>query len=211
MIALSTNILDYAPRFQFGQSGVPWSLQKVACTDTCVQMIVAYYKDRVPTLNKIRADSGQVPYGVGLKISEALRALSANGVTHYRWSLGYNRSFMRDKLKLGPVIVSTYYRYYPTWAGHCSTTNKSQMGGKTDCGFNGAHAVLVVRLIPVYSRGSLIRYDYLVRDPDHNSPGRTEKPRYDRITEGQLKRAMEYITYLPGWGSPSVMYPTRAK
>lgn len=209
----SLNILDYTPKFQFGQSGVPWALQKVACTDTCVQMIINYYKDTYPSLVKVRRDSGQVPYGTGLTVTQALRSLNANGVTHYRWTLGYDRAFMLGRLKLGPVIVSTYYKYYPIWKDKkCDTgTNLAQIGGKTDCGFTGAHAVLVVKAIPVYSSGKLLRYDYLVRDPDHNSPGRPEKPRYDRMTEAQLKRTMEYIKYLPVWEKPSVMYPTQKK
>jgi hypothetical protein len=208
----STNILDYTPKFQFGQAGVPWALQKVACTDTCVQMIINYYKDRYISLNEVRKDSGVAPYGTGLTVTQALKSLSANGVTHYRWTLGYDRVFMLGRLKLGPVIVSTYYKYYPIWDGKkCTGTNKAQIGGKTDCYFTGAHAVLVIKAIPVYSDGKLLRYDYLVRDPDHNSPGRPEKPKYDRMTETQLKRAMEYIKYLPVWEKPSVMYPTQRK
>lgn len=210
----STNILDYAPRFQFGQPGVPWALQKTACTDTCIQMVIAYYKDRVPTLNEVRKDSGKQPQygdGKGLTVTQTLKALSVNGVTHYKWTLGYDKAFMLGRLKLGPVIVSVNYKYYPSWEGRCSTTNKAQIAGKTDCGFGGAHAVLVIKAIPVYSGGKLIRYDYLVRDPDHNSPSRKEKPKYDRITEAQLKRAMENVKYYPVWEKPSVVYPTQIK
>ena len=211
IILPSLDILDYAPRFQFGQAGVPFSLQKVACTDTCAQMIIHYFEDQLVSLNEIRRDSGAVPYGKGLTITQTLRALELNKVTHYNWATGYNRTFMISRLKLGPVIASVNYRYYPTWDGHCATTNKAQSGGKTDCAFNGAHAVLVIGIIPVYYRGSLSRYDYLVRDPDHNSPSRKEKPPYDRISEAQLKRAMENITYILGWSYPTIMYPTKKK
>ena len=208
---MSLNILDYAPRFQFGQAGVPWALQKVACTDTCIQMVVHYFTDHLPTLNKIRQDSGVQPCCQGLTVTQALLSLSRNGVK-YNWTQGYNRTFMLSKLALGPVIVTTNYRYYPTWPGAKCGGNDTQSGGKTDCSFNGAHAVLVIKAIKVTtSTGKFIRYDYLVRDPDHDAPARPEKPKYDRMTEAQLKKTMEYITYLPGWTRPTVMYPTCKK
>jgi len=211
IVLKSLDILDYAPRFQFGQAGVPWSLQKVACTDTCVQMIIHYFKDRLISLNEVRRDSGQVP-GRGLKVSQSLRALQLNGVSSYRWDVGYNRANMISRLKLGPVIASVNYRYYPAWAGHCSnTTSKAEMGGKTDCYFTGSHAVLVIKAIPIYRGSKVTGYEYLVRDPDHDSPGRSEKPNYDRISEAQLKKAMEYITYLPGWDKPTVVYSVKKK
>jgi hypothetical protein len=175
-------------------------------------MILHYYKDRLHSLNDIRKDSGVPPYGRGLNVTAALRTLRANGVSHYNWTLGYSRTFMRAKLALGPVIVSVNYRYYPTWPGSRCGGNDCREGGKTDCGFTGAHAVLVIKQIPVKnSAGTIVRYDYLVRDPDHNSASRPEKPRYDRMTEAQLKRAMEYIKYISGWTRPYVIYPTRRK
>jgi len=208
----SLDILDYEPKFQFGQPGVPWALQKVACTDTCVQMVIRYYKDRTISLNEIRRDSGQVPYGTGLTVTQALRALSLNGVSNYRWITGYNRAFMVARLKLGPIIVATNYRYYPAWKGHCSSTiSKAAVGGKTDCTFTGAHAVLVIKAMPVYGSSGITGYEYLVRDPDHDSPSRPERPRYDRISEAQLKKAMDYITYLPGWDKSTVLYPISKK
>lgn len=208
----SLDILKYPARFQFGQAGVPFSLAKVACTDTCVQMVINYYKDKLVSLNEVRKDSGKPPYGTGLTVSAALQALSRNGVTHYKWTLGYSRAFMKSKLALGPVIVSVNYRYYPSWPGSRCGGNDAREGGKTDCNFTGAHAVLVIKMLPVYhSNGTFARYDFLVRDPDHNSAGRPEKPRYDRITEAQLKTAMENVKYYPGWEKPSVMYPTRKK
>lgn len=211
IILPSLDILDYLPRFQFGQPGVPWELQKVACTDTCIQMIIHYYKDKLISLNKVRRDAGVVPYGQGLAASQSLRALSLNGVTHYNWTLGYDRAFMLSRLKLGPILVTTNYRYYPTWPGAKCGGNDTQSGGKTDCSFTGAHAVLVIKAIPVYSGTKLIRYDYLVRDPDHDAPARKEKPVFDRMTEAQLKKTMEYITYLPRWGRPVVLYPSKKK
>lgn len=212
IVLASADILDYLPRFQFGQTGVPWSLQKVACTDTCVQMVIHYFKDKLISLNEVRRDAGVQPYGVGLRVTDSLRALYNNGVRNYNWTVGYNRAFMIQKLKLGPIIVATNYKYYPTWEHHCgTTTNKAQIGGKTDCSFNGSHAILVIKCIPVYSGTKLLRYDYLIRDPDHDAPARPEKPRYDRITETQLKRVMDNITFLPGWDKSTILYPTSKK
>lgn len=208
----SLDILDYDAKFQFGQPGVPWSLQKVACTDTCVQMVIRFFKDKTISLNEIRRDAGQVPYGKGLTVTQALRALALNGVSNYRWDVGYNRANMLARLKLGPVIVSTNYRYYPAWKGHCTNTaSKAEVGGKTDCSFTGAHAVLVIKAIPIYSASRVVGYEYLVRDPDHNAPARPEKPKYDRMSEAQLKKTMEYITYLPGWDKPTVLYSVKKK
>ncbi len=201
----SLDPLVYPARFQFGQAGQPWCLQKTACTDTCIQMVIEYYKERTVSLSQIRAASGRpIDCVHGLNAPSALRALSAFGVSYNAaWNIDAN--FVLNKLQTGPVIVATKYGLYPNDAsGKCGTYNRAQIGGRTDCGFTGAHAVLVLRTKDAL-KGLII-----TRDPDHNSPSRPEQPKFDVIGLAQLDKAMKGVTTL-GFSGTVCYYPTKKK
>jgi hypothetical protein len=49
----STNIFNYPARFQFGQASAPCGGSS-CCTDTCIQQIVEFYKEKTYSLQTIR-------------------------------------------------------------------------------------------------------------------------------------------------------------
>ena len=209
----STNILVYPPRFQFRQAGAPCGGSS-CCTDTCIQMIVDYYKDSHHSLRDIRRlAQAKTNFDeracTGINYIEVLNALKALGVGHYRVAFGANAMTVWNKVGVGPVIVGVWYGSYPTEKGHCNSNNARQ-GGKTDCGFNGTHAVLAVGKRHRKINGKWINY-MLMRDPDHNSAARPEKPKYDIITRGQLNKAMIDLPRHSAFTNTYIVYPTKKK
>src|SRR5215204_3270947 len=84
----SLNPLDYPARYQWNQAGISNCLARTACTDTCVQMVIEYWKEKTYSLAQIRNASGQAVDCVhGLSMTETLRALNWAGVTHYKSAL----------------------------------------------------------------------------------------------------------------------------
>lgn len=208
------NIFDYPPRFQFRQpDGAPCGGQS-CCTDTCLQMIVDFYKDTHYSLWTIRKRA-QNRYAfderpcTGLNHLEVLNGLRQFGIGHYQVSFGVGAEQVWNRVATGPVLVPVHYGSYPTARGRCNS-NKAEVEGKTDCGFNGSHAVLVIGRRYHTVNGSRHR-DFFVRDPDHNSPSRPEKPRYDRITFSDLNRAMRNIIPYTAFKNTYMAYPTQRK
>lgn len=215
----STRILDYPARFQFGQVGAPCGGSS-CCTDTCIQMIVEYYKDKTYSLNEIRrraqlgTNFNENPC-TGINNIEVLNALNRLGVHHYKTAFGIDAKFVQDKARKGPVLVGVHYGSWPTKkTGNCHVRGirKAELGGRTDCNFSGAHAVLVIgSRTHLSSRGRKLHTDIFARDPDHNSPSRPEKPKKDRIHRYDLRLAMENLPRYTAFSNTYVVYPTEKK
>lgn len=210
----STDIFKYPARFQFGQSGAPCG-GKSCCTDTCIQMIIDFYKERHYSLANIRKIA-QSKYNfneapcTGINHLEVLHALNKFGVGHYKVGFGVNASDVWRYLAYGPVLVGVHYGSYPTQKGRCNSNN-AEIGGKTDCPFGGAHAVLAIGRRWHVRDGKRLHRDFFVRDPDHNSPSRPEKPDFDRINFGDLNRTMRNLPRYTAFKSTYIIYPTRKK
>jgi hypothetical protein len=117
---------------------------------------------------------------------------------------------------IGPTIIGVYYGNYPkNTSGRCGRYNHAEYGGKTDCGFNGAHAVLGVghRLHYGYVNGKkvILHRDFLVRDPDHHSAARPEHPNFDRISSTQLNRTVQALAPNTPFSNSYIIYPTLRK
>lgn len=206
----SLNIFDYPPMFQFDQPGVSNALARTACTDTAIQMIIQYYKERTYTLNNIRSASGAGVDGIhGLTIGESLKALSQFGVTHYRYKNNVDATDILQAAYVGPVLAGVaYYKYPSAHTLPCDRNNLAISGGRTDCGFGGAHAILAIGNQAVKdAKGKIIRYDAFTRDPDHHSTG----PHYDRMTGAQFHVAVAALVGTENWGSTFMVYPTQKK
>lgn len=198
----STDVFKYPARYQFGQPGVPMALAQTACVDTCVQMLIEYWKDRSVTLGDIRKASGGPHDGVhGLNIPQTLKALNAYGVRNYKVARGVSPAFVHSKLSNGPAMTVVGYSRYPTYTqGHCGHTNDARIGGRNDCGFGGTHAILLIAHATLPTHTGIYS-----RDPDHNSGSRPYRPAYDGISADQLSSAMGLITHL-GWSSTYLLY-----
>lgn len=205
------NILDYKPRFQFGQNSAPCG-GKSCCTDTCIQMIVEYYTDkwypldiiRYKAQNKYKFDERDC---TGLNYLEVLNALRQLGVTHYKVGFGASAADVWTHLDKGPVIIGVHYGSYPN---DKKGTNKAEWNGRTDYPFTGSHAVLAVGK-RVHQNPTGKHRDVFVRDPDHNSPSRPEKPRFDIIRRSQLQHAMDKLASNTAFTTTYILYPTKKK
>jgi len=171
-------------------------------------MVVEYYKDKSFTLDQVRRQAqGDTRFNeapcTGINHIEVLNALEGFGINHYRVGFGSNTSDVLNYVEIGPVIVGVHYGSYPIRA-------QAEVGGKTDHGFNGAHAVLAIGK-RVHDAPKDRHRDIFVRDPDHNSPARPEKPDFDRIRRSQLQRAMENLPRYTAFSNTYILYPTRRK
>jgi len=209
----STNIFKYPARFQFGQRNAPCGGQS-CCTDTCIQMIVNFYKEINPSLAEIRRKAqAKTSFDerpcTGINHIETLNALKAYGITHYRAGFGVNAGDLWRYLNIGPVLVGVHYGSYPTKIGRCNKNN-AEVWGKTDCRFNGSHAVLAIGK-RYHGTGLQKHRDVFVRDPDHNSPARPEKPEYDRMRLSQFYTAMKNLPKYTAFRTTYILYPTQKK
>lgn len=207
----TTDILKYPARFQFGEATAPCGGAS-CCTDCCIKMIVEYYKEQTHSLAEIR-HRAQSAYNfderscTGLNYLEVLAALNSFGIGHYKVSFGSDAVDVWNKVLVGPVIVGVHYGTYPERRDKCDRFGmKAESGGKTDCPFNGTHAVLAI-----HRRYHTTHRDIFVRDPDHNSPSRPEKPIYDIITRMQLDKAMKNLPIYTPFKETYIIYPTKKK
>lgn len=211
----SKDIMKYPARFQF-QSGAPCGGSST-CTDTCIQMIVEYYKDKTYSLSYIRkVAQSQTHFNespcTGINYIEALNALKLLGVTHYRVGFGMTFADVIKKVAIGPTIVGVWYADYPNWRGHCAThTNHAEIAGRTQCGFFGAHAILALKKAPHIINGKYNHMDVFSRDPDHHSSARPEHPNHDRIKLSHLNKAMLALPEHTRFSKTYMIYPTRRK
>lgn len=209
--------MEYPARYQF-QAGAPCRGSST-CTDTCIQMIVEFYKDKTYSLSYIRKVAQAKTHFnenacTGLNYVEVLNGLRALGVTHYKVGWNVNSEFVYKKLSVGPVIVGVYYGSYPkNISKRCGKLNLAEISGKTDCGFRDAHAVLAIgkRLHKSPNGKITLHRDIYTRDPDHHSGSRPEAPKYDRIRINQLERAMHDLPTHTAFGRTYCIYPTMRK
>lgn len=207
--------------YQFGQpNDTLVNGGTVACTDTCIQMIVRICKGKRVSLNKVRLAS-RAPRGQPMESDEALRALRWFGLPYeLRTDLSASQ-ITRIAMDRGPVIVCEAYWAHPQWHGYryagrrlsgWSTNGRGKRvkvgvarprgrSGLTQWTFRGGHAVLLATG-QVGGDGKKTAY---IRDPNHNSFARPERPAWDRVTMGQLSRMLRSWPF----GSRAVFVPTR--
>ena len=212
----SKNPLDYPARFQW-QTGAPCGGSS-CCTDTVIQMIVEFYKEKTYSLSYIRrVAQAKTSYNenpcTGINYVEVLNALNALGVNHYRVGWGVSATDIMNKIAIGPTLVGVYYGSYPKYtSGRCGTVNRAEHGGKTDCPFHGAHATLALqRQAHRSSTGKFLHWDIITRDPDHHSKSRPEHPGFDRMSLAQLSKTMRDIVPYTAFKYTYCIYPTRRK
>ena len=206
----SLNPLDYPPRFQF-QATSPCG-GSAACTDTCLQMLIEYWNENTVTLGRIRDISGNPHDCTGDNPTEVGRVVNHYNLP-YKYASDVDAQWVKDKLAIGPVLVGVGYRNnkYPTKIVTCGTYN-TEAGGKNDCSFTGAHAVLVLKTQGHRNaRGVWLHNDVIVRDPDHGSASRPWKPNHDRFPVSKLQTAMHALVTDTAWSHTFAWYPTRKK
>lgn len=212
----SLNPLAYPPRFQFGQRYAPCGGAS-CCTDTALQELGEYWKEKTYPLYQIRrlAQEGTAfnenPC-TGINHIEVLHALNRIGITWYRVAFGMDANFVASKLATGPVLVGVEGHTYPNDRTRCGTP-KAEHGGRTQCNFYGAHAVLALRYQKHLDKDTnkLLHYDFVTRDPNHNSASRPEEPTFDRITKAQFDKSMKDLPRYTRFSTTYCIFPTKKK
>jgi hypothetical protein len=213
------SILRRRNRYQFGQPPATCDLvTRSGCADTCIQLIVWMAKGKKVSLNMVRRRSGAPPSSP-MQIDQALRALHSFGLP-YELRTGLKAGeVIRIAERYGPVIVAERYWAHPQWENYVYAGKRLLGWAKNDSGkrvrvglarplqragltqwtFRDGHAVLAAT--GMYLDGK--RFG-VIRDPNHNSPARPERPAYDLVTMFQLNRM------LASWPGTSVaLVPTR--
>lgn len=209
------NVFRRRNRYQFGQPKASL-VSNSGCTDTCIQMIVLLAKDKNVSLNEVRARSGCKP-NMPMSTAQALRALGSFGLPYQPRTDLQAAAMLQLVRERGPVILCEKYWAHPQWKDYTYMGRTLRGAAKNDNGvfvrpgysrplrrsgltqwtFRGGHAVLV---------GTDTHEDDthwgVVRDPNHNSPARPERPAYDLISLPQLNRMLNSYGRL-------VLVPTR--
>jgi hypothetical protein len=214
-------ILRRRNRFQFGQPPATTTLTlggKSACVDTCIQLIVWMADSKVISQNMVRRASG-APVGEPTQVEQALRALHHFGMP-YEYRVGLTAGQVLDIARnRGPVIICHRYWSYPQWRGYTYAGKTLDGHARNDYGktvrvglsrpiarsgltqwtFRDGHAALVSA--DGYRRGKRVA---IVRDPNHNSAARPERPAFDILAMSQLNRMLR------SWpGDSLVLAPSR--
>jgi hypothetical protein len=221
-------ILARRNRYQFGQPKDDLvDGGAVACTDTCIQLIVKMAKDKNVSLNEVRRKSGAPKDGSrGMRPSEVLRALKAFGLDYAARGDLSARDILRITRNRGPVVIAELYWAHPQWKGYryAGKTNKgwtrSASGKRIRVGFSepltksgsnqwtfrGGHAVLLA-WAKVAGLDDVDESVGGVRDPNHNSPSRPQRPKWDELTPHQINRMVRSIRSV--YGSRLVYVPRK--
>lgn len=207
-------ILRKRNRYQFGQ---PYDRSNLVgnsgCTDTAIQLIVWMATGKRVSLNAVRRRSG-ARAGYPMLTSHAIRALASYGLSYeVRVGLKASEATKIARTK-GPVIVAEKYWAHPQWRGYSymgrklwgwATSSRGQRirvgvskpygrSGLTQWTFRDGHAVLLATDVWEPRVGNdpdakKIHFA-VVRDSNHNSPSRPERPAFDLVTMGQLNRML---------------------
>ena len=180
------------PFRQLGMPGAPCK-GRSTCTDNVGAEIVRRDKGRTITAAQFRlaARPGDRTPCAGLTPSEFLRGLRAFGVRGYEFVANVTVGDVLAATERGVVMVGVNYGAYPIRA-------ECQVGGKTDMGFTGSHA------ISVWGRRRIAeRWIAWTRDPDHHWDGTDANgapaPQWDRMDMRYLARAINALPGTTGW------------
>jgi hypothetical protein len=195
---------------------------RVACTDTCIQLIVLIVKGWNVSLNNVRRRS-KAAEDQPMQASEALRALRSYGLPYVVERGLTARQVMRIAMDKGPVIVCEMYWAHPQWKGYsyAGRTLNGYAGavgvgvkrvgfakptgraGLTQWPFRGGHAILAATAAWQETRWGRRLFGF-ERDPNHSSAVRPERPAWDKVNLSQLQRQLD------SWPGESQCYvPTR--
>jgi hypothetical protein len=215
-------ILNRRNRYQFGQPSNTTRLVSggaVACCDTSIQLIVLMALGKRVSLDNVRRRSG-ARAGAPMSPDQAVRALRSFGLSYEIRRNVLASDVRRLTRQRGPVIMAEMYWSHPQWQDYSymgkrltglarNAFNRSirvgfarvlKRAGLTQWTFRGGHAVLVATDVRLSGQ-----WLHAVRDSNHNSWTRPERPAFDAVTTYQLNRMLK------SWpGGSLVIAPTRA-
>lgn len=197
-MTVARHILNRAAQFQWDSDSYPCKADN--CRPTCAAMIAGFYKDRrfSPTYMRNKMQGGSNVCGP-TNVNESVRGLAAVGVpARASW---LTPAQVKAKLNAGiPVDIAVDYGDIPDIRAYI-----------TDFGFNGMHSVVACKATTGRDHRGNIVTGILVRDPDHGSPARPERPNYTFWPDSVWHKAFvsNYVTGI-GWAGIAV-YPKYKK
>lgn len=164
-MTVTRHILERPAQFQWDRDSAP--CQSTNCNPTSTAMIAGFYKDtHVSPMTARRAMQNGSSRCGGTNTSEAVNGLNRLGVpATWEWA---TPARVRYLLNMNiPVNISVNYGKIPN--------NRAYI---TDFSFNGPHSVLACKVATGKDHLGRTVPGILVRDPDHGSPARPERPNW---------------------------------
>jgi len=200
------------PYGQFGQTEDALTNNgATGCTDTVLQFVTKFVKDRWFTHNQIRRTVGHRNAGTGLTSSEVGAWFRAKGLPYVvKFNLTADQMLSLSRTR-GPVMVGEMYSHHPEWRGYTylgvtadgrpnGYARPDKAAGKNQLkGFTGRHMTLLL--------GYTDSTHVYVFEPNHNSPGRPQNVAYDVITVAQFKNLV--ASYRTSTGMTYCAHPTK--
>lgn len=201
--------------YQFGQPAATCSMVTnnipgdVGCADTSIQMVARicggkWHQGIWYSLNYIRRKSG-AGGGRPLPVGNALKALRALGLDYEIRTDLTAKELMVIARNKGPVLIAEDYWAHPQWKDYVylgrKMTGKArnsrgrtvtvgfsrplEKSGSNQWSFRLGHMVLLAT--SDFRDGKNVGF---VRDPNHNSASRPQRPAWDMINSKQLGRML---------------------
>lgn len=210
--------------FQFGQPDSQLTGNGMyGCADTSIQVIARICKGKRYTLNQVRRATGARPYGPTYA-SDAYRGLRRLGLPYVIKTNIQTDDLIDIVMNRGPVMISYRYWAHPHWkgarygghrlngwttnnTGHRTYVGFADPKGHSGCnqwGFRGGHSAVIA-----WARDPETGVPVLgIRDPNHGSGSRPQRPIWDKTDKQQVRTMLNSIR--PAYaGNTLVFIPTK--
>jgi hypothetical protein len=190
------------------------------CTHAVWRYIAWCYKGKWYSHDQLSRLSGYPcgggPTNRGMRISESQKLCAA-----LKLPLIYRADLTSAQLlkasKLGPVLFGVRYGNWPNWAHYGGQTRPrpwarplDKAGRSQFTGFTGGHAVCLLGYSRIStSKGTFVRNDCYVMEPNHDSPARPENVAFDIVTQSQLNAAYKATVSVLKWPKTMAFVPTK--
>jgi hypothetical protein len=192
----------------------------LGCTHAVWRFIAWTYKGRWYSHDQLSKLAGYPCGGTssnrGMRVSESQHLCKALGLPLvFKGHL--SSSELLHASKLGPCMFAMRYGDWPNWAHYDGRTRPRPWARPTDhagrnqfTGFTGSHAGALLGYKRIETtKGTFVRNDAYVFEPNHDSPARPENVAYDIVTQTQLNAAYKAVVTKLGWTNTLAFIPTK--
>ena len=212
--------------YQFGQpqdTTLSTAAGRAGCGPACVQVLARIWQPTAqpPTQDRVCELSGfpepDQHIGSFLRTYQLVQALMALGIRYEPRSDLASSELQEVAKHRGPVLFLCRYTEWPQWRGYrCQGAvadghpngYASPLGraGKTQLsGFDGGHYGLLLSSRWMPRKGTSFNW---LRDPNHSSPARPERPSFDIVSKEQFRVLFESGRSITTDGQPWAAIPT---
>jgi len=224
VLSLLEKLKESRRRHPFGQFGTPddecTDNGAIGCTHAVWRFIAFVYTGKWYTHDQISKLSGHPcgggPGNRGMRVSESQQLCRALRLP-YIFKANLTSAELIKASKIGPVMFATRYGDWPNWAHYGGQTRPrpwarplDKAGRNQFVGFTGSHANCLLGFVRrTTTKGTFIRNDCFVFEPNHDSGARPENVAFDIVTQTQLNAAYRAVVTKLGWSSTVAMIPTK--